>query len=431
MRTRPRTFLEVWSRRTAPERFDTYTRWTLYLLSASEPLVALALVGIDPTFTVDGMRVWLLLVLLHTVVCIVALRAGLTHFLGGAPVRPALLGALGVLSIAVSVVAIWTFPVDGPDDVAGSARYYAMLVGIAFGVLALVPSLTFRRLVVLALGLAAVTGCSVWIGTGPITPTTVGMAVGLALSAAIMLVAMFGSYRASVWMLGVVWEQERNRVLHARLAVAEERLRFSRDLHDVFGRTLSVVAVKSELAAELAARGRPGAEEQMLEVRRIAQDALREVRAVVAGYRSADLAAEMAGARSVLRSAGVETVVHGEETVIGERAQEALAWAVREGVTNVVRHSSAGTCTITLHRTDRHGVVEIVNDGVPPGAVRRSGSGLAGLGERLAAAGGELQTWSEEGRFGLVARVPDDGGPAPGATSAPRTLPATERAPRS
>ena len=168
----------------------------------------------------------------------------------------------------------------------------------------------------------------------------------------------------------------------------------------MFGRTLSVVAVKSELAAELAARGRPGAEEQMLEVRRIAQDALREVRAVVAGYRTADLAAELVGARSVLRSAGIETTVHGEETPVGPAAQEALAWAVREGVTNVVRHSTARTCTITSTATVRRASVEVINDGVPTGVAaaggraRSSGSGLVGLAERLDGAGGRLDTWS-------------------------------------
>ncbi|ARK05045.1 hypothetical protein B8281_10190 [Cellulosimicrobium sp. TH-20] len=407
MITRPRTFLDVWSRRTGPERFDSYTRWSLYFLSGTEPFIALALIGSDRTFDPSVARFWLALVLVHTVVCILTLRAGIGHFLGGRRVHPVLLVLLGVLSLAVAALAVGTFPVDGADDVAASGRYYAMLLGLGYGVLALVPLLTFRRVALVALVLAVVTGCSVWMGTGPVTARTAGMAVGLGLSVLVMLLGVFGSYRASVWMLSVVWEQERTRVLHARLAVAEERLRFSRDLHDVFGRTLSVVAVKSELAAELAARGRPGAEEQMLEVRRIAQDALREVRAVVAGYRTADLGAELAGARSVLRSAGIETTVHGDETPVGEDAQEALAWAVREAVTNVVRHSTARTCTITVHRDGASSVVEVVNDGVPTTPRTGGGSGLVGLRERLEGAGGRLETWVDDGRFGLVARVPD------------------------
>ncbi|WP_069385249.1 sensor histidine kinase [Cellulosimicrobium cellulans] len=403
-----RTFLESWTRRSAPARFDAYTRWSLYLLSAGEPFVALFVVAADPGFSRATVLPWMLLTLVHTVVCLVVLRRGIAHFLGGPPVPRWLLGVLAALSAALFALAFVTFPVEGPADIVGSGRYWALIVGLGYGVLAVTPLVGFGRLALVGLGLAVVLGCSTWIGTGPVTATTAGVAVGIGLSFALMLVALFGSYRVSVWMLGVVWEQERNRVLHARLAVAEERLRFSRDLHDVFGRTLSVVAVKSELAAELAARGRPGAEEQMLEVRRIAQDALREVRAVVAGYRTADLAAELAGARSVLRSAGVDTVVHGDETPVGPSAQEALAWVVREGVTNVVRHSTASSCTITLHHDGAASVLEVVNDGVPPGTRAGRGSGLLGLAERLAGAGGSLDTWAEDGRFGLVARVPDD-----------------------
>ncbi len=406
--TPSRTFLESWTRRSAPARFDAYTRWSLYLLSASEVFVALFVVGSDPRH--DGATVgpWLLLVLAHTVACVAVMRRGMEQFLGGPRVPRWQLAVLAVLSVAVAALALPTFPLESPEGVAGSGRSLALLLGPGYAVLAVTPLVPYGRLALVALVLAVGLGCSLWIGTGPITATSVGMAVGSALTFAVMLLALFGSYRASIWMLGVVWEQERNRVLHARLAVAEERLRFSRDLHDVFGRTLSVVAVKSELAAELAARGRPGAEEQMLEVRRIAQDALREVRAVVAGYRTADLAAELAGARSVLRSAGVDTVVHGDETPVGAAAQEALAWVVREGVTNVVRHSTASSCIITLHHDGAESVLEVVNDGVPPGTRVARGAGLLGLAERLDGAGGSLDTWADDGRFGLVARVPDD-----------------------
>ncbi|MCB7137925.1 sensor histidine kinase [Cellulosimicrobium marinum] len=423
-----RTFLESWTRRSAPARFDMYTRWSLYLLSAGEPFVALFVLASDPGFSPTTVVPWLLVAVAHTVACLLVLRGGIDQFLGGPHVPRWRLVALGILSVALVMLALVTFPVDGPDGVAGSGRFWALLLGPGFGVLAVTPLVAYRRLALVALLLAVGLGCSVWIGTGPVTATTAGMAVGLGLSFLVMLLALFASYRASIWMLGVVWEQERNRVLHARLAVAEERLRFSRDLHDVFGRTLSVVAVKSELAAELAARGRPGAEEQMLDVRRIAQDALREVRAVVAGYRTADLAAELAGARSVLRSAGVATTVHGDETPVGDAAQEALAWAVRESVTNVVRHSAATSCTITLHHDGGASVLEVVNDGVPPGTRAGRGSGLLGLAERLDGTGGSLDTWTDDGRFGLVARVPDAGPRArTGPTPPART---TEKSPR-
>src|SRR5690606_27618724 len=91
-----------------------------------------------------------------------------------------------------------------------------------------------------------------------------------------------------------------------------------------------------------------GAAEQMAEIRHLAQETLREVRGAVSGYRATDLAAELDGARSVLRSAGVETRVTGVETELPEPVQEALGWVVREGVTNVIRHARARTCTIDL-----------------------------------------------------------------------------------
>ncbi len=411
--SRPRTFLESWSRRSAPERFDTYTRGSLYFLSAFEPFFALSILGAEPTFDRDLVLPWLVVVVAHTAACVALLRAGISQFLGGPPVRPWLGTAAVVLTVALVVVAVPTFPVGDGDEGAVAGRFFAVLLGVMPLLAASSPLLLFRHLLLAALGatlftVGATVATAAAVGTDPSrTSTLAGVAVFMGLATFFMAVGIVGSYRVSIWMLGVVWEQDRTRVLHARLAVAEERLRFSRDLHDVFGRTLSVVAVKSELAAELAARGRPGAEEQMLEVRRIAQDALREVRAVVAGYRSADLGAELAGARSVLRSAGITTTVHGDETPVGQEAQEALAWAVREAVTNVVRHSTATTCVITVHRDGGSSVVEVVNDGVPATARAGRGSGLVGLAERLEGAGGALETWVDDRRFGLVARVPD------------------------
>ena len=118
--------------------------------------------------------------------------------------------------------------------------------------------------------------------------------------------------RVSAGQLRIMWELDSSRTVHARLTVAEERLRFSRDLHDVLGRNLSLIAVNSELAAQLARRGDAAAAENMLEVRRVAHESLREMRAVVSGYRTADLDSELAGAQDVLRSAGVSCRVIGD-----------------------------------------------------------------------------------------------------------------------
>jgi two-component system sensor histidine kinase DesK len=139
--------------------------------------------------------------------------------------------------------------------------------------------------------------------------------------------------RSSASTLRIMSELDHSRTAHARLAVAEERLRFARDLHDVLGRNLSLIAVQSELAAELARRGDQDAAGQMLEVRQVAHESLREMRAVVSGYRTADLGTELAGAQDVLRSAGMSCRVIADAAGLPADVQAALGWVVREGTT--------------------------------------------------------------------------------------------------
>ena len=147
--------------------------------------------------------------------------------------------------------------------------------------------------------------------------------------------------RGSAWILVLVWELDTAREAQARLAVAEERLRFGRDLHDVMGRNLAVIALKSELAVQLAQRGRPEAVDQMVEVQRIARESQREVREVVRGYRRRTCRGT-GGRAGVLRAAGSTA---GPRATTGRRCrrpvQSALGWVVREGTTNVLRHGDA------------------------------------------------------------------------------------------
>lgn len=229
------------------------------------------------------------------------------------------------------------------------------------------------------------------------------------------------TYRLAGWSLKVVNELVAARETQARLAVAEERLRFARDMHDVLGRNLSVIALKSELAAELARRGAASAVEQMAEVQRVARDSQRELREVVRGYREADLNTELVGARGVLRAAGIDCRVADAGTgTLPPAVHTALGWVVREGVTNVLRHAQAEHCAIRLRlapasAADANGGADTVavlvmeNDGVPegPSSDGDHGSGLAGLRERLAALRGEVTTERlPGGTFRLTARVP-------------------------
>jgi two-component system sensor histidine kinase DesK len=196
--------------------------------------------------------------------------------------------------------------------------------------------------------------------------------------------------------------------VRARLAVAEERLRFARDLHDVMGRNLSTIAVKGQLAAELVRRGRAEAVDEVTDISRIADESLRELRGVVGGYRSASLPGELAGARSVLRAAGVACTVSGDEeaALLPAAVQVALGWVVREAVTNVLRHSRATTCAVTLSSAAGETELRVVNDGAAGPADRRWGNGLTGVAERLDAAGGRLTASGGNGCFELTATVP-------------------------
>ena len=146
----------------------------------------------------------------------------------------------------------------------------------------------------------------------------------------------------------------------AQLAVAEERLRFSRDVHDVLGRRLSTIAVQAELAATLSARGDERAAERMLEVRGVAHEALREARELARGYRATDLLKELEGARSLLRSAGIDVQLSVD--AMPRAWHEAAGWVVRESVTNVLRHSSASVVKISY----ADGRLRVDNDGAHP-----------------------------------------------------------------
>lgn len=219
-------------------------------------------------------------------------------------------------------------------------------------------------------------------------------------AAATFVVVVFVASTAalSIWLLRIVTELDSSRQAAAQLSVAEERLRFSRDLHDVVGRALSAIAVKSELAATLSRRGDGRAADQMDEVRELAQQSMTEARQLVRGYRSIDLDAELSGAASLLRAAGIDTEIRGNADAVATEFAEAAAWVVREGATNILRHSDATHARIEVDRKS----LRIDNDR-PHVAGPSDGTGLDGLHERLAAVGGHLESTSTTDRFTLTA----------------------------
>ena len=185
----------------------------------------------------------------------------------------------------------------------------------------------------------------------------------------------------------------------ARLAVAEERLRFARDIHDLLGHSLSLITLKSTLAGRLlpVTPETERAADEVRDVEEVARGALREVREAVAGYRRPTLDAELAGARDMLDAA--EIACHVERTArdLPPQTDSVLAWAVREGATNVVRHSQARHCEIRVLQTDEKICVEITDNGIGPSPTSNEtnglpvASGLSGLAERVAASGGDFE----------------------------------------
>ncbi|MGW5351581.1 sensor histidine kinase [Streptomyces sp. NPDC004031] len=207
----------------------------------------------------------------------------------------------------------------------------------------------------------------------------------------------------------------------ARNAVAEERLRFSRDLHDLLGHTLSVVVVKAEAARRLAPRDMDAALTQVGDIEAVGRQALTEIREAVTGYREGSLATELDRARSALAASDIEVVVRESGPPLPPQTEALLGWVVREGVTNVVRHSGAARARIELHAADGQARLTITDDGCGPApaapprptaagstaTLPRTGTGLRGLTERLAAAGGSLTTGpSPSGGFRVTAVLP-------------------------
>ena len=174
-----------------------------------------------------------------------------------------------------------------------------------------------------------------------------------------------------------------------RLATVAERERIARDLHDLLGHTLSVIVLKAELATRLMERDPERAATEVAEVERISRTALAEVRAAVQGYRGQSLARELEEARRILSAAGIAVETEIEAVELPETRDEVLALAVREAITNIIRHSSAQSVRIELQSSSDGVRLTLADDG--RGGDAPEGSGLRGMRERLAAFGGSLE----------------------------------------
>ncbi len=180
-----------------------------------------------------------------------------------------------------------------------------------------------------------------------------------------------------------------------RLATVAERERIARDLHDLLGHTLSSITLKSELAAKLAQADPARAGLEMREVTRVSRDALREVREAVRGYRTRDLNTELAAVKGMLAVAEVRLEVAAKMPALPPEREAALALALREAVTNVVRHAHAASCRVELKQTGAEVRLIVADDGV--GKRGPDGAGLKGMRERAEGLGGTLRVAAQGG----------------------------------
>jgi two-component system, NarL family, sensor histidine kinase DesK len=272
------------------------------------------------------------------------------------------------LALVAAMAVLWLVLVVGLDG--GPASLYT----VSYTVVAIIALLPPPRGVIVAVAVCALGTGTVWLQTGEFD---LGGVITMA-AIVVAMTGMFGLIRANS-------ELRDAREELATLAVTAERERIARDLHDVLGHSLTTITVKAGLARRLLESGdSERAADEVADMERLGRQALAEVRSTVSANRVASLAREVAGAREALRAAEIEADLPVAVDDVPAERQQAFAYVVREGVTNAIRHSGAGRCSVRLTPTS----VEVVDDGVGSPANTSAGNGISGLTERMAAIGG-------------------------------------------
>lgn len=299
--------------------------------------------------------------------------------------------ALAIVDLVILGLAAWI--VANSPDQGWVGLFY-------FGSTAASMLLPERRAIVLIIASGVICGFALVVSQDPGSAAIQGLAVSII---GITVFAMSALRRT-------------NQQLHAAreelatLAVTAERDRIARDLHDVLGHSLSLIAIKSELAGRLLPGDPERARAEIGDVERVARESLASVRDTVSGSRQPTLERELANARLVLEAAGIEPTIDTSAGPLPEAEDAVLAWAVREAVTNVVRHSAAHSAAIRTCRVGDEAAIEVVDDGrasTSAGGPELGGTGLRGLRERLESVGGRLDAGPRpDGGYRLEAIVP-------------------------
>ena len=252
-----------------------------------------------------------------------------------------------------------------------------------------------------AVAVTAIVATSVGVGlaTGGADGSTVAAWTLTVLGVGAVTTALGAAMRANA-------ELRRLRDERARLAVAEERMRIARDLHDLLGHSLSLIALKTDLATRLIGSEPERAQAELVDVQQVTREALAEVREAVHGYRQRSFADALASARATLAAAGIDCRVEGDVPPLPADVETVLAWVVREAATNVVRHSGARRCAIRIRDQGGAVAVEVDDDGAAV-AAGGAGMGLAGLAERARDLDGTFDAAARpEGGFRVRLSVP-------------------------
>ena len=329
----------------------------------------------------------------------------------------------GVAAIAVTLVAVAVFAAAYvgvnltvrreagvlPPDQLGDPRKLR-LIGVLVAIAAVLPPTVDSEWVVLWIYVASACGAALPMSRQPSWSLRGGLAaslamvvesvalnvdIGLWLSLLLPCVFSFLGVMAVRGMRDLIRQLQQARAEVARLAAAEERLRMARDLHDLAGHSLATITLKAELARKLLRVDLDRSEQQILDLEHVSREALADIREAVSGYRRATLAVEAASAHTALEAAGIaldlDPSLAARSGTLDPDAESALAWCLREAVTNVVRHSGARRCRVRLIEARMDGepslTLEVLDDGpaCPGGDRGAAGNGLSGLRERLLA----------------------------------------------
>ncbi|WP_026919510.1 sensor histidine kinase [Gordonia shandongensis] len=358
---------------TAPWRTGRWVFGAVWLVFMVYPILAVAGAGRPTPVTVVGFLTIIVFVIVYLLECVYAMWEPARSPWWRSPATAGFVILLVMTALLVAIIGGRAFAV---------APFLMAVVAFAVPV---PPAVSLAG--IMTIFLSAI-GIPEWAGWG----VDVGLLVVFAVVGVMMMITRLSRDAEQQRER----EQERQRELSRQLAVVNERERVARDVHDILGHSLTVITVKTELAARLVDLDPDRAKRELAEVNSLSRDALAEVRATVGALRTPNLDDVLAAASSALSAAGVAADLPPRGTESPH--SELFAWVVREAVTNVVRHSGARRCSVTVDETS----LTVADDG-RGSAVLRYGNGLSGLAERVDAAGGAFSVTSEE--TGTVVRV--------------------------